>query len=104
MAVVRGFISKTMLQIPMLRAIQWKIITVRCASGDTRPGLSTGSGGQINESPEKYAVTEEEQNGSSTSNDEVLSTLPEQVENKDYNTNNNSFTATDDQPFTNDEN
>ncbi|XP_009342928.2 uncharacterized protein LOC103934893 [Pyrus x bretschneideri] len=75
----------------------------RCASGDTRPGLSTGSGGQINESPEKYAVTDEEQNGFSSSNDKILPTPPVQVVNQDYNMNNNSSTACDDQPATNDE-
>lgn len=33
----------------------------------------------------------------------VLPTLPVQVENQDYNTNNYTSTASDDQPFTNDE-
>ncbi|CAL9016911.1 unnamed protein product [Prunus brigantina] len=42
MAVVRGFMSRAMLQMSMLKTIQWKFTTVRCASGPIRRDITEG--------------------------------------------------------------
>ncbi|CAB4277297.1 unnamed protein product [Prunus armeniaca] len=60
MAVFRGFMSKAMLQIPMLKTIQWKFMIVRCAPGSRRPGITTGPPPQINRTPQTNAVTDED--------------------------------------------
>ncbi|CAL9016913.1 unnamed protein product [Prunus brigantina] len=66
MAVVRGFMSKTMLQIPMLKTIQWKFMTVRCASGPKRPDITHGPPAQTNGTPKTKAVTDEDRPGGIT--------------------------------------
>ncbi|ONI12368.1 hypothetical protein PRUPE_4G159600 [Prunus persica] len=60
MAVVRGFMSKATLQMPMLKTIQWKFMTVRCASGPTRRDITEGPPPQINGTPKTEAVTDED--------------------------------------------
>ncbi|CAB4307633.1 unnamed protein product [Prunus armeniaca] len=66
MAVVRGFMSKTMLRIPMLKTIQWKFTTVRCASGPIRRDITEGPPPQTNGTPKTEAVTDEYRPGITT--------------------------------------
>ncbi|KAK9937801.1 hypothetical protein M0R45_014570 [Rubus argutus] len=68
MAVVRAFMSKLLIpRKPVLKTMQWRITSAQYSS---KPGLSTGSGPQINVRPEGDVVTDEdqEQNGVNTSN------------------------------------
>ncbi|XP_004294155.1 PREDICTED: uncharacterized protein LOC101310008 [Fragaria vesca subsp. vesca] len=73
MAVVRALImsSKLVPRVPIVKTMQWRITSVRCA------GIGTGSGPQMNLIPEGDTITDkvddQKQKGSNTSNDMYIS-------------------------------